>query len=393
MTSSSPPRSRRRLSRQTTRAEEREQASLSTILSNRRVQLSQLLSAPLLDSGAVERDDEGSDDSHIDVEPPAIRGSAIMFDDVDEAIESEDDEHDHYYRPWDNLGYEQWYALRFHGIPPEHYSTPSSTGERTRERLRSPPPPLQPPPPSILPATAHSSVTVRQPWNRERAWSPYVYQQPLPNNAVGGVRATIEGIKQNTLPGMGREQARLYSVHSSICELTLDCLSTSDGEDGTASFRSMLRANSAVYTTSSPTNVHVELCFVPRRHCVVERILVQSAKTFPRCTELMVFASSRRCKLEELNAYDGFTFAHYERLAGIIKQYPDRLPEPLPIAYFWFSFEENYKQLQVLPHGVACKYLYVKLLRGDGATLGQALRTMRVYGWSGARSFSEAVIC
>ncbi|KAJ2380060.1 hypothetical protein H4S02_006871 [Coemansia sp. RSA 2611] len=385
--SSSPPRSRRRVM---VRARRREptSSSLTTLLANQRLHLSQLIMSA--GSARLDGSDSEGQPAPEDFEPPVIRGPIVDFGDIsfggaDDAMES--DGSDAMMRRWEegaHLTDEDFQLLDFIGHNPLR-----SLGGHD-ERL----PQAAQLPPSSSETGASSSVVVRQPWNTDLAWSPYIYQQPAPNSALGVIHETHQGIKDHTLPGTGLERSRLYSLHSSIAELRLNYVITNDEySSGSPSPRNMLRANSACFTTNSLSNVHVELCFEPSRHCVVERIFVQAPTTGPRCTELMVFASNRRCCLDELDKYDDYTFAQYEDLARDIKNHPDALTDPMPVAYFWLAYEDGYRQIQILPRGVSCKYLYVLMLRGESVNKAMGLKTFRVYGWSGSRAFSEVTIC
>ncbi|KAJ2401295.1 hypothetical protein GGI23_001495 [Coemansia sp. RSA 2559] len=113
----------------------------------------------------------------------------------------------------------------------------------------------------------------------------------------------------------------------------------------------------------------------------------------PPCCELMVFASSKRCHFSEFTRYDGYTFEKYERLVSRVEKGRVALNDPIPVAYFWLSEEEEYQQMQILPHGVCCKYLYLKLLRGRSSNQRMSLRFIRVFGWNGPRAFAETTIC
>ncbi|KAJ2390811.1 hypothetical protein GGI05_003122 [Coemansia sp. RSA 2603] len=109
----------------------------------------------------------------------------------------------------------------------------------------------------------------------------------------------------------------------------------------------------------------------------------------------MVFASSRRLNFSELRKYDNFTFAQYESLSkqiGIETAKGNHIPDPRPIAYFWMEYEESYKQLQILPQGITCRYLYIKMIRGRGDNKAMSLKYIRVYGWDGPRAFSESAL-
>ncbi|KAJ2822719.1 hypothetical protein FBU31_004506, partial [Coemansia sp. 'formosensis'] len=342
--SSSPPRSRRRVV-SVSRRREPTNSSLSALLANQRLHLSQLIST----AGSAwlqGNDGEGQPETE-EFEPPVIQGPIVDFEDV---VFDEGDSEDHaemlHWEDGEFPDYDDMQLLNSLGQTPLHLL---DNDEEPLPRIARPQSS-----PSAPPTTdVHSSVMVRQPWNTEHAWGPYIYQQPVPNNALGGVRATYQGVKDRTLPGTDLERSPLYSLHSAIAELRLNFISTNDNYARSSTHpRNMLRTSYASYTTTSRTNVHVELCFEPDRHCVVERIFVQAPTTRPRCTELMVFASNRRCNLEELNKYDGFTFAQYEKLAQEIKGNPKLSPDPMPIAHFWLTYEDGYKQLQVLPRGV-----------------------------------------
>ncbi|KAJ2103816.1 hypothetical protein GGI09_000456 [Coemansia sp. S100] len=384
--SSSPPRSRRRVMRMS-RGREDTSSSLTDLLATQRIHLSQLIST----AGPAwlrRRNDNDEQQEAQEFEPPVIEGPIVDFehmsyDDIDDVIES--DAGEALMQGWDEdeepSSYQDWRTLNFAGQTPLHLLDEERPPRAAR--LQSSPT-----------RGVHSSVMVRQPWNTDHAWSPYIYQQPAPNSALGDLQETYRGVKDHTLPGTDLERSRLYSKHSSIAELRLNFLSTNDDFTRSGSHpRNILRTSPDFYTTASHSNVHVELCFEPDRHCVVERIFVQAPRSQPRCTELMVFASNRRCSLEELSKYDDFTFAQYEQLAREIKSHPDHLPDPTPIAYFWLAYEDRYKQMQVLPRGVTCKYLYVVMLRSDRVDQSMGLQTFRVYGWSGARAFSEVTMC
>ncbi|KAJ2488624.1 hypothetical protein IWW37_004646 [Coemansia sp. RSA 2050] len=385
--SSSPPRSRRRVMVRTRRREPTS-SSLTTLLANQRLHLSQLIMSA--GSARLDGSDSEGHPAPEEFEPPVIRGPIVDFDDapfgdVDDVLES--DGSDAAMRRWEesvHMTDEDFQLLDFIG----HNPLRSLGGDN--ERL----PQAAQLPPSSPARGVNSSVVVRQPWNADHGWSPYIYQQPAPNSALGAVHETYQGVKDRTLPGTGLERSRLYSLHSSIAELRLNYVSTNDDYSSSSPHpRNMLRANSACFTTNSRSNVHVELCFEPSRHCVVEHIFVQAPTTGPRCTELMVFASNRRCCLDELDKYDDYTFAQYENLVRDIKSHPDTLTDPVPVAYFWLAYEDGYMQIQILPRGVSCKYLYLVMLRGESANKAMGLKTFRVYGWSGSRAFSEVMIC
>ncbi|KAJ2747363.1 hypothetical protein GGI20_000614 [Coemansia sp. BCRC 34301] len=388
----SPPRSRRRLTRETRRRVPTS-TSLAALLANR-PHLTQLISpqaAAWLEQQGNELSGEGqqSDGEPQEFEPPLIRGPIISFDDishsdVDDIVESDADA-----TRWVEegfSGYEEWYAHTFLGGSVRRPLDEDERLSRVARLLNTTPP--------TAGVCGRASVIVRQPWNADIAWSPFIYQQPTPNSILGDIRETYQSIKHNTLLEAFRERSSLYSVHSLIGELPLGFLSTNDDyESGSSNPSNMLRTNSAAYITTDTSNVNVELRFESGRHCVIERIFVQSAFLKPRCTEVMVLASSRRCNLDELKKYDGFTFSHYEQLAHLIKSQSGHLPDPLPIAYFWLSFEDNYSQIQVLSRGISCKYLYVKMLRGARAGQKMGLRSLRVFGWSGVRPFAETALC
>ncbi|KAJ1993947.1 hypothetical protein GGI25_001847 [Coemansia spiralis] len=235
--------------------------------------------------------------------------------------------------------------------------------------------------PSRLP----SAVLVHQPWNAGVAWKPYVYQQPVANS-LAQVRNANEAFRHRALPGMDADRSKYYIVSSGVHALPLECTSADDWGRNTVD--NIFSLTTSAYISTRPRNVHLELSL--NSCCVVERILIRSSMTSPPCCELMVFASTRRCSFDELSRFDDFTFAKYEQAAmngGF------GLAEPLPIAYFWLSEEEEYHQLQILPQGVCCKYLYLKLLRGMRPSRLMSLRLVRVYGWSGSRAFSDTTIC
>ncbi|KAJ2754649.1 hypothetical protein IWQ56_006478, partial [Coemansia nantahalensis] len=245
--------------------------------------------------------------------------------------------------------------------------------------------PVTPPqPPYSKHGNVRSSVIVRQPWNSARQWRPYVYDPPMLRIGAPG------GAEQAKPPGDGAAQAQQFAVHSGVGELALECTNADDM--GRGSLSNMFRLNSSVFITSRPRNVHLELTLgAAARHHVVERIYVMSSMANPPCAELMVFASSRRCNFSELRKYDDFTFAQYEQLAASMAR--PAVDGPLPIAYFWLTFEGEYEQLQVLPQGVSCKYLYFKLLRSADENFNMSVRRIRVFGWTGPRSFAEAALC
>ncbi|KAI8325509.1 hypothetical protein GQ54DRAFT_295347 [Martensiomyces pterosporus] len=244
-----------------------------------------------------------------------------------------------------------------------------------------------------------ASLIVRQAWNKERAWKPHIYQEPVPNINLGVVPNAYQRERQFNMPGAWTDTSRQFSVNPAIHVLDFDCTNADDM--GRGSLNNLFAADKSMFVTTRAANVNLELAFIPdqgsahTRHCVVERILIQSPLARPPCTELMVFASSRRCSFSELARYDDYTFAKYEKLAKRIERLGNNasLDDPLPIAYFWLSEEEGYKQLQCLPQGKACKYVYVKMLRGQVPGQPMSLRLIRIFGWQGPRSFSEAAIC
>ncbi|KAJ2520367.1 hypothetical protein GGI11_002314 [Coemansia sp. RSA 2049] len=259
-------------------------------------------------------------------------------------------------------------------------------------------------PAAVIASAAPASVVVRQPWNKETVpWRPYVYQQPLPNiNSSASsniqVRNAADGYKHQTLPGTDSDRTKEYSVHSGVRVLPVDCTNADDMGRGTLD--NMFTTNSTLYITSRTENVHLELSLAQPtaqlQHCVIERILVRSSMASPPCCELMAFASSRRCTFSEFARYDDFTFEKYERLASKFQgNGAGHLPvdDPVPIAYFWLSEEEEYQQLQILPQGMCCRFLYLKLLRGRAPNQRMSLRLVRVFGWCGPRAFAETTIC
>ncbi|KAJ2788273.1 hypothetical protein GGI15_000078 [Coemansia interrupta] len=242
------------------------------------------------------------------------------------------------------------------------------------------------------------SVTVRQSWNKERLWKPYIYQEPAPNARVS-MRSLARNADSHTMRGMDNERAQLYSVHSEIHPIRIECTNADDMGRGT--LNNMFSPGNMLFVTSRQNNVNIELAFDRdhklAKHRVVERILIQSSRSscMP-CTELMVFASSRRLNFSELRKYDNFTFARYEKLSEQIGKDAAKgihAIDPRPIAYFWMEYEEGYKQLQILPQGVTCKYLYIKMIRGRGDSKAMSLKYIRVYGWDGPRAFSESALC
>ncbi|KAJ2162683.1 hypothetical protein GGF46_000408 [Coemansia sp. RSA 552] len=244
---------------------------------------------------------------------------------------------------------------------------------------------------------AHS-VIVRQAWNRERKWKPYIYQEPSTHRNPWQDNLH-DHLGQRAAVAEGSNKRHNYAIHSGVSMLSLACTNADDMGNGSLS--NMFTPNTDAYVTSRAANVHLELAFttdpVPENnhHRVVERIMVMSSHTLP-CAELMVFASSRRCTFSEFRKYNRFTFAQYEQLAAKIEHQgasATTLSDPLPIAYFWLTAEDEYEQLQVLPQGISCKYLYVKLLRGPVTDQKMSLLLIRAYGWDGTRSFSEAALC
>ncbi|KAJ2235207.1 hypothetical protein H4R99_001462 [Coemansia sp. RSA 1722] len=246
--------------------------------------------------------------------------------------------------------------------------------------------------------TPRASIAVRQHWNEDRVWEPYIYKQLVPNS-VDLLRDTQNEAKQDFVRGLGHEYSRLYCVHSQVRPLYTECSNADDMGRGT--LNNIFSSGRSLFITSRPENVNLELTFSPdhalTKHCVVERILIQSSRALHTpCTEIMVFASSRRCNFAELKQYDNYTFAQYEKLSanlGAKNKSGMEIPDPRPIAYFWLEHEESYKQLQLLPQGVTCKYLYFKMLRGPKNSKVMSLRTVRVYGWDGPRAFSESALC
>ncbi|KAJ2854817.1 hypothetical protein J3B02_002489, partial [Coemansia erecta] len=248
-------------------------------------------------------------------------------------------------------------------------------------------------------ANAQTSITVRQHWNKDRAWMPYIYKQLVPNS-LDLLRDTQNEAKQNFVRGLGHELSHLYCVHSQIHPLYVECTNADDMGRGT--LYNIFSSGRTLFITSRAENVNLELAFssdhATSKHCVVERIMIQSSRALHTpCTEIMVFASSRRCSFAELKKYDNYTFAKYEKLSarlGAKNEKGMEIPDPRPIAYFWLEFEESYKQLQLLPQGVTCRYLYFKLIRGLSNSKVMSLRSIRVYGWdSGPRAFAESALC
>ncbi|KAJ2350907.1 hypothetical protein IWW50_002539 [Coemansia erecta] len=320
---------------------------------------------PLLDDAAHALGflDGSSDDG-----APRAQGPVVLFDtdvdDVDDATGG----------PVGDAGdFDDWFVRTFRNNIMHQVMNPRAMAAR-RHRA------------ALVPRSKQSgpgsSVVVRQAWNAAKPWRPHVYQPPI------------------TLPDMSRPdpaeaapdvaRARTYAVHAGIGALPIRCTNSDDP----GAFRNALTPNSALFRTARAENVHVELRLDAARHCVVERILIVSSMAAPPCSELMVFASSRRCDLDELKKYDDFTFAEYEELSHSVAIGHAQLSDPLPIAYFWLSHEEEYEQMQVLPEGVPCRYLYLKLLRGPRSdSTRMSLRLVRIFGWDGPRSFSEAAIC
>ncbi|KAJ1819816.1 hypothetical protein LPJ75_001093 [Coemansia sp. RSA 2598] len=257
--------------------------------------------------------------------------------------------------------------------------------------------------PSALPSSPartnpQISIAVRQHWNNDRVWKPYIYKQLVPNSE-DLMRDTQNEAKQNFVRGMGHELSRLYCVHSQVHRLYAECTNADDMGRGT--LYNIFSSGRTLFVTTRPENVNLELSFSPDhaspKHYVVERIMIQSSRALHTpCTEIMVFASSRRCSFEELKKYDSYTFAQYEKLSANLEAKNKgglEIADPRPIAYFWLEFEESYKQLQLLPQGVPCRYLYFKLLRGLKNSSVMSLRSVRIYGWDGPRAFAESALC
>ncbi|KAJ2147652.1 hypothetical protein IW142_001530 [Coemansia sp. RSA 564] len=323
-------------------------------------------------SPSAQSDDDVGIDIGID-EAPRAQGPVLLFDtdDVDDDTGVLDDVDDDTGIP-EGGDFDDWFVRTFRNNIMHQVVNPRMLAAR-RHRA------------ALVPQSKRggpgASVVVRQAWNAAQPWRPYVYQPPI----------TMPGEAPPDTPENTSDvaHARFYSVHAAIGALPVRCTNSDDP----SAFHHALTPSSALFRTAQATNVHVELRLDGGRHSVVERILIMSSMASPPCTELMVFASSRRCDLAELRKYDNFTFAEYERLSQEVAA--GRAPplDPLPIAYFWLSLEEEYEQMQVLPEGVHCSYLYLKLLRGPTAAPRMSLRLVRIFGWNGPRSFSEAAIC
>ncbi|KAJ1900754.1 hypothetical protein LPJ66_001266 [Kickxella alabastrina] len=441
----SPPRTRRRLNTEHGRSLQ------NNALSSRRAALAPATAALVRQEGDSYANDDAETEAETEAEaesgysgygdfsPPIARNAIVMFDDddVDEDIndsyasENEYDVDDEEQALWDGMGpddfadipeggeeFDDWFVTNFRGNP--FHARTARFNEMVVANNRSVATDVS----TAARATAASarsarggaqvSVTVRQQWAKDRTWKPYIYH-PAAVNSNNSIRDTYIGIKMHTLRGMQGEQSRLYSVHSEIRPLSMKCSNADDTGHGTLD--NIFLSNSTAFVTSRATNVNLELSFVEEnglpRHTIVERIMIQaSLSRFPPCTELMFFASSRRCTFSELEQYDNYTFAQYEQLAARIEsqnsatsasasagdsgdaiQVKNLMCDPLPIAYFWLAHEEGYKQLQVLPQGVACKYLYVKMLRGARGSKSMTLQTVRIFGWNGPRAFYEAALC
>ncbi|KAJ2618094.1 hypothetical protein H4S08_000018 [Coemansia sp. RSA 1365] len=397
--SSPPPRVRRRLARASSSQSLREGAS-------RPVQLPQFLGAAPQGRGLARHLRNANDSAHIDdIQMPVTRGPTLLFgtEDVDDNIDSErslsDGVEDYAVMGAElsdePVGFDDWLMrsrnnnmfsqatnttrsgliARLHraGLSVPSYSTPKGPGATT---------------------------IVRQPWNRDRSWRPYIYQHPIAD-PPRRFRDAGGHSKQGALSEADIDSMRLYTINSGIKPLSLKCTNADDM--GRGSLSNLFFPNSSLFLTSRAKNVNLELSFDSdsssassrAHHHVVERILVMSSMVAPPCTEIMVFASSRRCNFSELSKYDNYTFADYERLSAKFasKNTNSFLKDPLPIAYFWLAIEEEYEQLQNLPQGICCKYLYFKLLRGDSSDPKMSLRMIRVFGWDGPRTFSDAAIC
>ncbi|PIA16343.1 hypothetical protein COEREDRAFT_81314 [Coemansia reversa NRRL 1564] len=396
---SPPPRVRRRLARAPSSRSSREGAS-------RPVQLPQFLGATVQSRGPSHRLRDANDSVHIDdIQIPVTRGPTLLFgtEDVDDNIDSErslsDDAED-----YGDVGaelnadpddFDDWFVRSFSNNMLSQATNTTRSGLIARLHRAG----LSVPSYST-PKGPGATTIVRQPWNRDRLWRPYIYQHPIAD-PLGRFGDAGGRSKNGALSEADIDSMRLYTINSGIKPLSLKCTNADDM--GRGSLNNLFFPNSSLFLTSRAKNVNLEISFDSdpssassrTHHHVVERILVMSSMVAPPCTELMVFASSRRCNFSELSKYDNFTFADYERLSAKFasKTTKSLLKDPLPIAYFWLSIEEEYEQLQNLPQGICCKYLYFKLLRGDSSDPKMSLRMIRVFGWDGPRTFSDAAIC
>ncbi|KAJ2078585.1 hypothetical protein H4R24_004363 [Coemansia sp. RSA 988] len=392
-----PPRVRRRLARAPSLQPPREGTS-------RPVQFPPFSSAAEQSRNLAYRLREANDNAHIDnIRAPVTRGPTLLFgtDDVDDNIDSErslsDDAED--YAGMDGDGdadeFDDWLVRSFSNNVFSQATNTTRSGLLTRLHRAGLSAPSR-----NAPKRPGATAVVRQPWNRDQPWQPYVYQQPIAE-PVRRFRDNGGRFKHGALPEADTDSMRLYTINSDVQPLPLKCTNADDM--GRGSLNNLFFPNSFLFLTSRPGNVHLELSFDSdssssssrARHHTVERILVMSSMVAPPCVELMVFASSRRCNFSELSKYDNFTFADYERLSAKFAHQSTKslLKDPLPIAYFWLSIEEEYEQIQNLPQGICCKYLYFKLLRGVGTDPKMSLRMIRVFGWDGPRTFTDTAIC
>ncbi|KAJ2798130.1 hypothetical protein H4R20_004932 [Coemansia guatemalensis] len=394
-----PPRVRRRLARAPSLQPPREGTS-------RPVQLPPFLGAAAQNRNLSFRLRDASDNAHIDdIRAPVTRGRTLLFstDDVDDNIDSErslsDGAEDYGGVDADANGdpddFDDWFVRSFSNNIFSQAANTTRSGLLTRLHRAGLSMPAR-----NVPKGPGATTVVRQPWNRDRLWRPYVYQTPIAE-PPRRFRDAGGRYKHSPLPEDDTDSMPLYAINSGVRPLSLKCTNADDM--GRGSLNNLFFPNSSLFLTSRARNVHLELSFDSdpssassrARHHVVERILIMSSMVAPPCTEVMVFASSRRCNFSELSKYDNFTFADYERLSAKYAHQNTKsfLKDPLPIAYFWLSIEEEYEQLQNLPQGICCKYLYFKLLRGVSSDPKMSLRMIRVFGWDGPRTFSDAAIC
>ncbi|ORX68540.1 hypothetical protein DL89DRAFT_268366 [Linderina pennispora] len=246
-----------------------------------------------------------------------------------------------------------------------------------------------------------TSVNVKQEWNRRAAWKPYIYQEPVPNQNSLYMFGSVPQVKPLDMLTRACESSRMFSISPDARVLSFDCTNADDM--GRGSVDNILSDDRSFFITSRANNVNLEFSFLSdngtphRNHCAIERIRICSPKNRYACTELLVLASSRRCDLKELAQYNDYTFAMYEKLAKRIGRRGVKAVDangPVPIAYFWLTYEENFDQLQVLPFSKTCKYVYVKMIRGHMPDQrSMAIRLIEFHGWAGARAFSEVAVC
>ncbi|KAJ2720144.1 hypothetical protein GGI07_004788 [Coemansia sp. Benny D115] len=260
------------------------------------------------------------------------------------------------------------------------------------------------------PPLPQSHLVVRQPWSRDFVWRPHIHRVPIPQQPTGDSMPVRPSAKAYVLRENGVASPRLDILARDIRPLRFVCSNVDDASPHPTA--NLVAPNSQFFATTRARNVNIELTYAPesgrQRHCVVEHIRIEAPiRSSPPCVEIMVFASSRACSFAELKKYDDFTFAQYEQLsADLLRQgsgsaataaQPDGKrcapTDPLPIAYFWLARDDLYRQVQMLPRGVTCRYLYFKLLRGRRRDATMAIRLLRVYGWDGARAFSESHMC